>query len=162
MGKPLITIQALTPVPVFQGFQREQFAWAGGCLDVSVSEDLVCGDRVGYFEVLDQSSQRVELFGGGWLILEVSDQCDPDTVLVMGLITGVGSVQLVSPAKGRLDASVGHTLAVADHEVVADSEPRLAVGLTSKMIGVDRGDAAGFGCGVMQYDRIPASRRFFG
>ena len=117
---------------------------------------------MGCFEVLDQSSQRVELFGGGWLILEVSDQCDADTVLVMGLITGVGSVQLVSPAKGRLDASVGHTLAVADHEVVADSEPRLAVGLTSKMIGVDRGDAAGFGCGVMQYDRIPAARRFFG
>ena len=117
---------------------------------------------MGCLEVLDQSSERVELFGGGWLTLEVTDQCDADTVLVVGLITGVGSVQLVAPAKGRLDASVGHTLAVADHEVVADSEPLLAVGFTSKMIGVDRGDAAGFGCGVMQHDRIPASRRFCG
>ncbi len=132
--------------------QREQFAWAGGCLDVSVSEDLVCGDRVGCLEVLDQSPERVELPGGGWLILEVPDQCDADTVLVMSLITGMGSVQLVAPAKGGLNASVGHSLAVADHEVVADSEPRLAVGFSSKVIGVDRGDAAGFACGVMQHD----------
>lgn len=56
-------------------------------------------------------------------LFEISDQTDPDPVLVELLLTGMGSTQLVSPAKCGLDFSVLHPVAITDEVMIPDAPP---------------------------------------
>lgn len=67
----------------------------------------------------------------------MADQRDSDSVLVVILLAGVGTLQLVAPPKCWFDVPVRHTLSVADHEVVPDSQPRFSTGCSLKMVGMD-------------------------
>ena len=42
-------------------------------------------------------------------------------------VAGMCTVNLARPAKGRLDQAIGHAMAVADHKVVADTQPGIAL-----------------------------------
>ena len=96
----------------------------------------------------------------GRIGLEIADQADADALFVVAALPGMCPVQLLLPAEGGLDQSVGHASAVADQEVVSDAQPGVAGAvLPASMLRIDRGHVARV-CGrMMQHDVAPASRR---
>ena len=88
----------------------------------------------GHGDLVLGPERRHELFdalplgGRGGRFFEIPDEADSDSTLVVILVraAGVRSLNLRSPAEGRLDGSVRHTVAVADHEVVTDPQPGVA------------------------------------
>lgn len=74
--------------------------------------------------------ERVKLSFGGSFLFEISDQADADSAGVDQSIPGVSALKLLVPAKRGLHLSIRHTVAIANHEVVSNAQPGIAVCIT--------------------------------
>ncbi len=142
-------------------FEREQRPRALGGGQILVADDVLGLQIVAGNKTFDEIARGGNLTLGRAMLREVADQADADPVFVVFAAGSVGSVQLIVPAKRRFDKSIGHPLAVADHEMIPDAQPRLAATVgTSAMVFVDRLDVTRFRRRVMQYDIAPGTRSF--
>lgn len=101
-------------------------AGAGRLLDVTVSHDVLRADLIFTAKCFHQPFGRPELSGCGTVLFEVADQHNSDATLVVIRNSGMSAVKLLFPAEGRLNRAVLHTVAVADDEVISDTEPRVS------------------------------------
>lgn len=62
-------------------------------------------------------------------MFEVSDETDANSAGVVEGMAGVSTMQLLFPAERGFDRSVGHSIAVANYEVISDAFPGVAVGV---------------------------------
>lgn len=69
----------------------------------------------------------IKLSFGRSLFFEISDQTDANSASVDQSISGVSAVQLLVPAKCGLHLSIRHTVAIANHEVIGNAQPGIAV-----------------------------------
>ncbi len=97
-------------------------------------------------ELCEEVAKRGELGFGRGSLFEVADDADTNSAGVVEGVTGVGTVELLCPAKRGFDSSVGHSATVADHEVVSNSFPGVAIGVFAlEVLLVDGPEASGGG-----------------
>ena len=98
----------------------------------------------------------VKLSFGGSFLFEISDQADADSAGVDQSIPGVSAVELLIPAKRGLHLTIRHAAAIADHKVVGNAQPRVAVGIPPLlMFAVDGLHASRTGPGMMNHQILP-------
>ena len=128
---------------------------ARGC-DVGMSQHSAAANAKPSTQPLQQAFRRSELTGRRRRSLEVSHETDADAVQIVRPAPGVGPVQLLLPTKGRLDASIGHAQAIAQHKMISNAGPlgtELIAPLTVRL--VDRRDIAFDRSRMVQDDILP-------
>lgn len=131
---------------------------------LAVAVDARGGDIHFGAEEGDEFFEDGELPRRGAFFLEVSDQADPDAVVVEEIVGAilaevlasaggaVGAVDLAFPARADEDLAVGVVYAIADDEVIAEAVfPVAAVEVPL----VHSGGGGVFGGGVMDDDDLP-------
>ncbi len=142
---------------------REVFSRTRSSLDVAMSDDVGRLDAVAHPQHADQAADRGDLRRAGRSQVEVAHDRNPDAVFVVLVLAGVGSLQLLTPAEGRLDFAVAHAVAVTHDEVIADAHPVIAVLVAAPQVGlIDAFDAPAGRGGVVQDDVSPLPRRNVG
>lgn len=106
-----------------------QFSGAFGRSHITMSNDVAGADSVVGFQCFDEPFEGTQLFGTGGVVFEISDEADPDTTLVVNWVctSGMGSLNLLLPAKSRFHIAVGHAFSITDDEVVTNSQPGVSV-----------------------------------
>lgn len=107
---------------------RKVFARTGCGTNVAMADNVSGGDAVFGFERLHESFDGGALRFRGMVRFKVPHEAHADAVLVVIFIrrSGVRAVELLLPAKRRLDRAVAHAVAVADDKVIANPQPRVA------------------------------------
>src|SRR5262249_46606081 len=97
--------------------------------NVFMSDDASRWNSVFIAQRLDEQLDALALGRRGRSLFEISHQADADAPLVVIFVgaAGMRSLNLGSPAERGLDGAVGHAVAIADHEVIPDSQPGIAI-----------------------------------
>lgn len=139
--------------------KRKQSAGASGFSEGGVTEDVVRGDTVLLSEDGEQFPKGCELGFGGGSLFKVSDDANANSAGVIESVSGVSTMELLFPAKGGFDGTIGHSVAVSDYEMVCDAFPGVAMSVFSaKVLLMDGLQTSGWSAGVMQDDVVPGFR----
>lgn len=124
-----------------------------------VADDCGGINVVGLTQVTDEPDQRLSLLGCGWMLIKVSDQANTDTGSVVFSVATVSSMKLLCPPEGRRRRSIAHSLSVANHKMVADSQPGIAGCISPlRMFFMNGFNTARSGRGMMNHNVLPASQ----
>src|SRR2546422_5281187 len=103
----------------------------------------------------DESLEALHLFAARFVSVEVSNEADAESDLVLRFASHMPAIELFRPAPSHRDKAVSHAVAVANDEVVSEAVfhvPHLAV------VAVHPLHRAGIDAAVMDDDVLPTTR----
>lgn len=104
-------------------------------------------------KIVDQLGKGGELAGGGAVLLKISDEADPDSVLVVEVAADVTAIDLAAPSWADLDLSIAGVDPVSDDKVVGEAILHSASTMVTVIgFGVSVAD-----CAVVGDDVFPAA-----
>ena len=116
----------------------EQASGATGCRDITPQNHLRAVDLEPLAQQARQLSQAGELATGERSAIAVAHQANADGLVVEQVGVGARNVdawELVAPAVAHMDLPVTHSMAVADHKVVAQTRKAPLLMLAGDRVG---------------------------
>lgn len=92
---------------------------------------IALSDPVTDRQNVDQLFYGLHLRLRRWSLLEIPDQANTNSTSIKHWIPGMSPVKLLIPAKGGLNRPILHSLAIADHKVITNTQPRISRSILS-------------------------------